>query len=87
VVVAAAGLNSGCVIAMSTSPPVLHDKLPLLEVREPCVLAQILADPVAATCLATRLSDRVAVVVPRRMDVLRERLLKLGHLPRVTAAG
>jgi hypothetical protein len=71
---------------VSASHPVLHDRLPLIEVREPHVLVQVLADPVAATCIATRLSDRVAVVVPGRLDALRERLLRLGHLPRVIAA-
>jgi hypothetical protein len=71
---------------MSASPPILHEKLPLIEVRDAHVLAQVLADPIAATHIAARLSDRVAAVRPGRLEALAERLRKLGHLPR-TGAG
>jgi hypothetical protein len=71
---------------VSASPPILHEKLPLIEVKDAHVLAQVLADPGAATHIAARLSERVAVVVPGHLDALGERLRKMGHLPRVSGS-
>lgn len=68
---------------MPPDSPILHENLPLIQVREPRILDQLLADRIASAYLAVRLSERVAVVVPGRMDALFERLRHLGHLPRV----
>ncbi|HEU5098399.1 MAG TPA: hypothetical protein VFU22_05240 [Roseiflexaceae bacterium] len=62
---------------------ILHENLPLIEVAEPWLLDTILADALAARAVATRLSDRVAVVAPGQLDALLARLRKLGHTPKV----
>ncbi len=61
-----------------------HENLPLIEVSEASLLDAILKDARAAQCILTRLSDRVAVVTPNRLDELLARLRKLGHMPKVT---
>jgi hypothetical protein len=65
--------------------PVLHENVPLLEVADQQMLDDLYADPQAALFLLKRLSDTVAVVAPGQVDVLRARLLKLGHTPKVLA--
>jgi hypothetical protein len=67
---------------MPAHRPVLHENLSLIEVRDEHILTLILADPSAAAHIAVRLSDRVAAVLPGRLEALAERLRKLGHLPR-----
>jgi hypothetical protein len=62
---------------------ILHQNLPLVEVTEPWLLDTILADAGAARYIVTRLSDRVALVVPGQLDTLLARLRKLGHTPKV----
>lgn len=62
---------------------ILHQNLPLVEVAEPWLLDTILADAGAARCIVTRLSDRVALVMPGQLDPLLARLRKLGHTPKV----
>jgi hypothetical protein len=66
---------------MPASHPILHENLSLVEVRDPLILDQLLADAAVAGHLAARLSDRIAVVRPDRLEALAERLRKLGHLP------
>jgi hypothetical protein len=62
---------------------ILHQNLPLVEVAEPWLLDTILADTGAARSIVTRLSDRVAIVLPGQIDALLARLRKLGHTPKV----
>ena len=62
---------------------ILHKNLPLLEVDDPVLMDMLYADPKAAECLLTRLSDRVALVDPDRFDALYARLRKLDYLPKV----
>jgi hypothetical protein len=63
--------------------PILHENLPIIEVAEAYILDMLIEDKVAASMLLTRLSDRVAVVAPAKLDTLLTRLLKLGHTPKV----
>ena len=62
---------------------ILHQNLPLVEVAEPWLLDTVLADAGAARWIVTRLSDRVAIVVPGQIDALLARLRKLGHTPKL----
>ena len=62
---------------------ILHENLPIIEVAESYILDMLFHDKMASTMLLTRLSDRVAVVTPDRLDALLARLLKLGHTPKV----
>lgn len=59
-------------------------KISLIEVSEASLLDAVLKDAQAFHCILTRLSDRVAVVTPKRLDELLARLRKLGHTPKVT---
>jgi hypothetical protein len=67
----------------SAPATILHEKLPMIEVAEPWLLDTILADAGAARWIVTRLSDRVAIVLPGQIDALLARLRKLGHTPKV----
>lgn len=60
-----------------------HENLSMIEVSDAMLLDTIFADARAAQCLLTRLSDRVAVVAPNKMEELLARLRKLGHTPKV----
>lgn len=66
--------------------PVLHKKLPIIEVADSLMLDDLYADPRSTQYLLTRLGSTVAVVVPGEMDNLLARLLKLGHTPKVLDA-
>ena len=61
----------------------LHKNIALVQMEDRISLDMILADAVASRYLLTRLSDTVAVVAPGRFDVLLERLIRLGHTPKV----
>jgi hypothetical protein len=61
----------------------LHENLPLIEVDDPLLLDDLIADERAAQFMLARLSDRVAVVAPGQFDALYARLRKLGHMPKV----
>ena len=63
----------------------LHENLPLIEVAEEWLLDSLLADTAVAACVVTRLSDRVAIVAPGKVDRVLQRLRKLGHTPKVLA--
>ncbi len=63
--------------------PILHENLPILEVAEAYILDMLFQDKVAAPLLLTRLSERVVVVAPTKLNDLLTRLLKLGHTPKV----
>ncbi len=71
---------------MPSKTAVVHENLPLLEVADALTLDHLLADAAVADAIVLRLSPTVAVVDPARVEVLRARLLKLGHLPRVVAS-
>ncbi len=62
---------------------ILHENLTLIEVADPLILDDLYADERAAQCLLTRLSERVAVVAPGQFEALRNRLRRLGHLPKI----
>lgn len=68
---------------MSSSVPVLHENLPLLEVADGVLLDMIAADPQARKLILVRLSERAALVAPGGFDTLLARLRKLGHTPKV----
>ena len=68
---------------MSSSVPILHENLPLLEVADGVLLDMIAADPQARKLILVRLSKRVAIVAPGGFDALLARLRKLGHTPKV----
>lgn len=74
-------------IASEVKPQtVLHKNVPLIEVSDPLLLNTLLADSIAAPCILTRLSDRVAIVAPGQLDALLARMLKLRHTPKVLEA-
>jgi len=50
-------------------------------------LDMVMADAIASRYLLTRLSDSVAVVAPGQFDALLERLIHLGHTPKVLEKG
>ncbi len=64
----------------------LHQNVALLEVAEPALLDELLADPKSAALIMVRLSDRMAAVAPENFDLLVAQLRKLGHLPKVLEA-
>ena len=68
---------------MSSSIPILHENLPLLEVADSVLLDMIAADPQARKLILVRLSERAAIVTPGGFDALLARLRKLGHTPKV----
>lgn len=68
---------------MSSTPPILHENLPLIEVADSVLLDIIAADPQARKLILLRLSDCAAIVVPGGFDALLARLRKLGHTPKV----
>lgn len=63
--------------------PILHKNLPIIEVAESYILDMLFADKQAGPLLLTRISDRVAVADPEKLDALQKRLLKLGHTPKI----
>jgi len=68
---------------MQQTASLLHENLQLIEVASPFLLDTMLSDRRTAPLILTRLSDRVAVVAPGKLDMLLGRLRKLGHLPKV----
>jgi hypothetical protein len=68
---------------MSSTPPILHENLPLIEVADSILLDIIAADPQARKLILVRLSGRAAIVAPGGFDALLARLRKLGHTPKV----
>jgi hypothetical protein len=68
---------------MSSTPPILHENLPLIEVADSVLLDIIAADPQARKLILVRLSERTAIVAPGGFDALLARLRKLGHTPKV----
>lgn len=64
---------------------VLHLNVPIVEVAEGWLLDTLLADASVSRYVLARLSERVAVVAPDKIDVLLPRLRKLGHTPKVLA--
>ncbi len=68
---------------MSSTAPILHENLPLIEVADSVLLDVIAADSQARKLILVRLSERVAIVAPGGFDALLARLRKLGHTPKV----
>ena len=68
---------------MSSTPPILHENLPLIEVADSVLLDIIAADPQARKLILVRLSERTAIVALGGFDALLARLRKLGHTPKV----
>jgi len=68
---------------MSSTPPILHENLPLIEVADSVLLDIIAADPQARKLILVRLSERTAIIAPGGFDALLARLRKLGHTPKV----
>jgi hypothetical protein len=63
--------------------PILHKHLTLIEVAEPGILEELQVDRQIGWLIVTRLSDRVAVVAPGKIDQLVKHLLKAGHTPKI----
>jgi hypothetical protein len=63
--------------------PVLHENLPVLEVAEALTLDHLLIDPTMGDAVVLRPDPEVAVLDPAKVDAVVERLVKLGHLPKV----
>ena len=68
---------------MSSTPPTLHENLPLIEVADSVLLDIIATDPQARKLILVRLSERTAIIAPGGFDALLARLRKLGHTPKV----
>lgn len=68
---------------MSTTDTILHDNLPLLRTADGLLMDVLLADPHVRRLIVHRLTDDTAIVMPGAFDTLLDRLLKLGHTPRV----
>jgi hypothetical protein len=68
--------------ALPAKQAVLHKNISLLEVDDPYLLDSIFADRKAVEFLLARLSDRIALVDPDKVDALYARLRKMGYLPR-----
>jgi len=62
----------------------VHRHAAFLVSKEPDALAELLATESARPCLGPRLSPTVAWVDPRRVDTLREALVKAGYAPKVS---
>ena len=76
---------NGCWERPMITTPVLHENIPLLEVADAETMELLLADATVAGAVIERLSPTVAVLDPSRADAVINRLLKLGHLPKVSA--
>lgn len=68
---------------MSDHVAVVHDNIPVIEAADPATLDHLLADAGAADAIVHRIGPTTAVIDPAKMERLVERLLKLGHLPKV----
>lgn len=68
---------------MPTPAAYLHRNVSLLEVSDPAILDQLLADRKTAEYLLARISDRVVVVDSDKLDALYTRLRKLDHMPKM----
>ena len=68
---------------MSSTPPTLHENLPLIEVADSVLLDIIATDPQARKLILVRFSERAAIIAPGSFDALLARLRKLGHTPKV----
>ena len=73
--------------ALPVKQAVLHKNISLLEVDDPLLLDSIFADRKAVDFLLARLSDRVALVDPEKVDALYARLRKMEYLPRQVKDG
>jgi len=62
----------------------LHKHAAILVTKEPEALAELLATESARTYIGPRLSSTVAWIDHRRVDTLREALVRAGYTPRVT---
>jgi hypothetical protein len=65
----------------------LHENISLLEMEDQISLDMVMADAAASRYLLTRLSETIVVVAPGRFDALLERLIRLGHTPKVLEMG
>ena len=68
---------------MPTPAAYLHRNVSLLQVSDPAILDQLLADRKTAEYLLARISDRVVVVDSDKLDALYARLRKLDHMPKL----
>jgi hypothetical protein len=68
---------------MQRRKPILHENLPIIEVRDKVTLDMLFADTQASRFLIRRLSDEAAIIMPDQFDALYARLRKLGHTPKV----
>lgn len=63
--------------------PMLHENLPVLEVTDSITLDHLLADAAIADAVVLRLDPETAVLDPAKVEAVVDRLVKLGHLPKV----
>ncbi|MBI1746479.1 MAG: hypothetical protein HYR55_07810 [Acidobacteria bacterium] len=69
--------------SINLSDAVLHTNLTILEVAEPHLLEEIMADRRLAPTIVMRLSEDAAVVAPGQEEFFIKQLLKAGHTPKV----
>ncbi|MBM3498257.1 MAG: hypothetical protein FJX74_06255 [Armatimonadetes bacterium] len=65
----------------------IHSHAALLVSQEPEALAELLATESTRGCIGPKLSPVTAWVDHRRVDVLREALIKAGYAPKVASDG
>jgi hypothetical protein len=86
----AASASAKAPLAPAQSPieaPLLHTRLTLVEVAEPELMEELLADRRIGPLLVARLSDCMAVVAPGNARDVHRWLLKAGHTPRIIDGG
>jgi hypothetical protein len=62
---------------------IVHEHIPVIEVEEPMLLDQLLADNTLAFAIVKRLGPTAAVIDPGMVPQVVKQLAKYGHLPKV----
>jgi hypothetical protein len=65
----------------------LHKHAAILVTRDAEALAELLATESARPCIGPQLSPTAAWIDHRRVEVLREALIRAGYTPKVTREG
>lgn len=66
-------------------PVKLHRRVCLVQTEDAVLAEELLARKKLAPDIAGRLTDRVLLVRPGRMDAVIQELQKMGHTPRVVS--
>ncbi len=65
----------------------LHRRVCLIQTEDAMLAEELLARKKLAQEVAGRLTDRVLLIRPGRVDMVVEELKRMGHTPRVIARG